>query len=419
MALSYIEHIATEGQTNFSIAFPYLERGHIHVYLDAVETTAFTFNNATTIQLTTGAAAATVVKLSRSTPIDEPLVDFSNGANLGEADLDSGVLQNLFSLQEWYEADAAVTPAGHTLDSHIDALPGESTAKGSLRIYNEDGKWVSLAVPATGAVLIADTVTAEGAQWLAKGADGYVLQVTDAVGGKLSWVPGFKNLFVTLGDMLYASAAGVVSQLALGTKNYSLVSKPGSTPPIQWVPLFTTGDVKLTFKAAADSGWVLMNDGSIGNGASGATNRANADTEDLYTLLWTNVTNSWAPVATGRGASAAADFAAGKAMTLPRALGRALGVAGAGSGLTSRSLGEYLGVENAVVVTHNHAITDPGHSHDSKQGGSGSVQLLPVEGTSTFIADTTTTGITINNSGESGTDKNMQPTTFLNVMIKL
>lgn len=93
---------------------------------------------------------------------------------------------------------------------------------------------------------------------------------------------------------------------------------------------FTTGDVKLTLKTTADTGYVLMNDGTIGSATSGATTRANADTQSLYTLLWTNIVDQWAPVTGGRGASAAADFAANKPMRLPKTLGRAL--AGYGTG---------------------------------------------------------------------------------------
>lgn len=95
---------------------------------------------------------------------------------------------------------------------------------------------------------------------------------------------------------------------------------------------FTTGDVKLTLKTAADTSWVLMNDGTIGDASSGATTRANADTSALFTLLWTNVVDQWAPVSTGRGGSASADFAAHKTIALPKTLGRAL--AGYGVGTT-------------------------------------------------------------------------------------
>lgn len=66
------------------------------------------------------------------------------------------------------------------------------------------------------------------------------------------------------------------------------------------------------------TGWIKGNGGTIGNAASGATNRANADTLDLFTLFWGQFSNTILPiqdsagVATTRGASAAADFAANK-----------------------------------------------------------------------------------------------------------
>jgi hypothetical protein len=120
------------------------------------------------------------------------------------------------------------------------------------------------------------------------------------------------------------------------------------------VGYMTTGDVKLTLKTAADTGWVLMNDGSIGNASSGATTRASADTEDLFTLLWTNTANAQCPVSSGRGASAAADFAANKTITLPRALGRALATYGAGSQTeTGVDADVDIGNNELVVASNN------------------------------------------------------------------
>lgn len=98
---------------------------------------------------------------------------------------------------------------------------------------------------------------------------------------------------------------------------------------------FTTGDVKLTMKTTPDVGWVLMNDGTIGNEGSGATTRANADTQNLYVLIWNNIVDQWAPVLGGRGASALDDFNANKPIRLPRTLGRAL--AGYGTGMVTQS----------------------------------------------------------------------------------
>lgn len=117
--------------------------------------------------------------------------------------------------------------------------------------------------------------------------------------------------------------------------------------------LFTTGDVKPTYKTTADSGWVMLDDGTIGSASSGATTRANADTEDLFTLLWNNTLDANCAVSTGRGANAAADFAANKTIALPKLLGRDLAIAGAGSGLTSRALASALGAESKTIGTTN------------------------------------------------------------------
>jgi hypothetical protein len=194
---------------------------------------------------------------------------------------------------------------------------------------------------------------------------------------------------------------------------------------------WSTGDTKITLKAAADAGWVMMNDGSIGNAASGGTTRANADTSALFTLVWTNVSNTWAatqdntgtPVA--RGASAAADFAANRRLVLPKVLGRALAIAGTGSGLSARALGEILGSQDAVNIAHTHTINDPTHAHQqtiaTTPGGSQEPAGVAANGSAPISNFTVGagTGITINSSGVTGTGLNMQPSSFFNIMVKL
>lgn len=178
------------------------------------------------------------------------------------------------------------------------------------------------------------------------------------------------------------------------------------------VSQFTTGDVKLTLKTTADTGWVLMNDGTIGNASSGATTRANADTEQLFTLIWNNTANSDCAVSGGRGASASADFAANKTIALPKALGRALAGYGAGSGLTSRALAAITGTETHTLTT----AEIPAHSHSS--GTTSSSQLGGARFTTGSAADTAAIS-TATDGGSGGAHANMQPTVFLNVMIKL
>lgn len=208
---------------------------------------------------------------------------------------------------------------------------------------------------------------------------------------------------------------------------------------------WSTGDVKLTMKTAADAGWIMCNDGSIGKTGSAGTTRANDDCEALFKLLWNNVGNTYAPVSGGRGASAAADWSAGKTIGLTKMLGRALALAGNGSGLSSRAIGQTLGAEIHTLTiaempshnhgvndpTHAHSVYDPGHSHSyntiSTSNGQGSAVGTANNhyGTNTGASATgigiygAYTGISIQAQGGGSAHNNMQPTTFLNAMIKL
>lgn len=133
---------------------------------------------------------------------------------------------------------------------------------------------------------------------------------------------------------------------------------------------FDTGDVKLTLATTAPAGWLMCDDGTIGKAGSAATSRADDDCEALFKLLWNNVADGFAPVSGGRGGSAQLDWDSGKTIGLTKMLGRSLGVAGAGSSMTARELGQHLGAETHKLTagempTHTHANTlaDPGHVH--------------------------------------------------------
>lgn len=224
-------------------------------------------------------------------------------------------------------------------------------------------------------------------------------------------LPGSVNITTAVGDIAWFISEGSGNWRCLNYQRF--IDAPHSG--------FTTGDAKLTFKTTADPGWVLANDGSIGSASSGATNRANADTQALYTLLWTNVSDTYAPVATGRGASAAADFGANKAMTLPKSLGRVLGVYGSGSGLTARSLGETTGAETVVLSEANLAAHTHVQRYDSSLDASGANTVFIPSAVTTDengVAHTST-ATTTGSTGSGTAHANMQPTSFWNVMIRL
>lgn len=87
--------------------------------------------------------------------------------------------------------------------------------------------------------------------------------------------------------------------------------------------LLPTGMPGYIFGSTAPDGWVARIGQTIGSATSGATERAHADTEALFTKIWGETTNADYPIqnssgaATTRGVSAAADFAADKRMPLP------------------------------------------------------------------------------------------------------
>lgn len=86
--------------------------------------------------------------------------------------------------------------------------------------------------------------------------------------------------------------------------------------------ILATGDIKSAYGTAVLSGFVRANGRTIGSATSGATERANADTQTLFVYLYGADPNL--AVSGGRGASAAADFAANKTIALPDFRGRVL-----------------------------------------------------------------------------------------------
>lgn len=76
------------------------------------------------------------------------------------------------------------------------------------------------------------------------------------------------------------------------------------------------------------------------------------------------------------------------------------------------TLEETGGSKDAIVVSHTHSISDPGHNHtvgiqtktlDQNAGGSS------LAGAGTTTTSTASTGISINSTGDSATNANLQP----------
>ena len=209
------------------------------------------------------------------------------------------------------------------------------------------------------------------------------------------------------------------------------------------VGLVSTGMVLPFLGGVAPSGFVLGAGGTIGNASSSATVLASATAQNLFTAIW-NLSNatgfplysSGSPV--GYGASAASDWAANRAISLPDLRGRAwAGIDNLGGSAASRLFGALTGsVANPTLIgstggeeghtntineTANHGHTDLGHTHQYtavNQQGSG-------QGSAAWFYTNTTTGTTgtgyanLQNTGGGAAHNNMQPTFLGGWIIKL
>lgn len=206
--------------------------------------------------------------------------------------------------------------------------------------------------------------------------------------------------------------------------------------------VFQTGDCLWLDIQGTRNGWVRDNGRTIGSASSGATERANADTSALFVYLWNTFSNTICPVSTGRGANAAADFAANKTITLPDKRGYVPGglddmgnsAAGryanvpvvSGDTITAGSvLGEATHTLTVPEIpSHNHTLTDPGHVHTEVRptqtytvGNSAGVGFA--EQDTTTNTGLATTGITLAATGGGGAHNVTQKTVLGSFFRKL
>ena len=107
-AVTENNYVSNGSQTNYNFTFPYLKTSDVTVSLDGVETTNFTFVNATTIQLNNGAtppvatapANGVLIRILRKTTVDELTATFYAGSAIKSEDLNENFTQNLYVTQE-------------------------------------------------------------------------------------------------------------------------------------------------------------------------------------------------------------------------------------------------------------------------------------------------------------------------------
>ncbi len=170
------------------------------------------------------------------------------------------------------------------------------------------------------------------------------------------------------------------------------------------------------------------NGGTIGDASSGATSRANADTIDLYTVLWKSANNdgqiklydSTGAVVT-KGTGAANDFAAHKQVSLPDKRGRvAVGLDNMGGASANVVNNVNADVLSGNAGEENHTLTIaqiPAHSHreyGNWDHSNADGYYMAMNAANALAESNYNTG----NTGDGGPHNNMQPWVACNYIMR-
>jgi microcystin-dependent protein len=241
----------------------------------------------------------------------------------------------------------------------------------------------------------------------------------------------------------YRKASNTIGAVVGGTEVGTIDSNGFNSTLGVLVPI-PTGVILCYGATTAPTGWVRCNARTIGNASSGATERANADTETLFAFLWNNYGDSVCAVSSGRGASAAADYAANKTIALPDLRGRGLfglddmgnsAASRLGSVITSQTINgasggsETVTLSEAQLPSHTHTGTtasDGAHTHtvpgsfqSEFTAGSGVASYRSSGTTTTSSGGAHTHTFTTAATGSGQAHSNMPPAFLTTFIIKL
>ena len=205
----------------------------------------------------------------------------------------------------------------------------------------------------------------------------------------------------TKGEIIVATGDNSAAKVQVGQNGYALTADSNQTTGVSWQPSVPRGSVFYIASATTPAGYLFCDGRTIpttGTFQEGGISINASLLQDLRTLLGTSY---------------------GETGTLPNLVNRFAGY--------SQTPGATGGSANAVVVEHNHGVSNDSHSHnitgylveDNVERSAGVINDddRRVE-SNTASTRPASTGITINNKGVSGINANLPPYTGMRPIIK-
>jgi hypothetical protein len=118
MATTEIFYTGDGTTTLFTFPFEYITKDDVKVSLDDVDTSEYTYANATTIQMNTAPAVDVQLRIYRQTDVDTLKATFFSGSSIRATDLNDNFQQNNFAVQEI---------RNYTWDNEVDTIHSDET----------------------------------------------------------------------------------------------------------------------------------------------------------------------------------------------------------------------------------------------------------------------------------------------------
>ena len=289
-------HNGDGSQVLFAFTFPYIKESHVKASIGGVATTAFTFNNATTLQFTEApAAGSNNVRIYRETDNEDLASTFYAGSAIRAKDLNDNLTQNLYVTQEYTATAASATSTANTAKTTADSATTTANAA--------DTKADTAITTANAADTIADTAKLATDRIVATTADGGSTWTLKGNNTNASTDPKGVGYAVTTSEAANTTAAS--ANTSAGNAN-TTAATANSTANTANATANTASTNASNAVSTANSATTTANTASTNaTTAISTANTASTNATNAVSTANTASTNASAAVATANAASAA------------------------------------------------------------------------------------------------------------------